>query len=270
MNAPINDLNQLDKTMHSVAQLIALTAMQTLPALPDDSQTNMAWNSTWLRLEGRPFTMNNQSVQLVLDTPSFALQFIDEQGQVLASFSLEGQTPTDTMNWWKAEMRARGFSDNTPLNYKLDHPPIDLQTPYISLSGLADWQRGRTLANRALNELNAWSGEISEVRVWPHHFDTGVYYSRLAKNGQERAAIWTGYAIADALNEAPYFYLSGYTRQQSLSFSVARPLSVGEWRQTADWQGALLSITDVTNEYQVNSFFRESYQWLNGQIIVMD
>lgn len=266
MTTPINELNQVDKTMHSLAQLVALTAMQTLPALPDDSQTNMGWNHTQLRLEGRPISLNGQSAQLMIDTKSFTLQFVNEEGQLLAAFSLEGRTPTDAMNWWKARMQAWGFSDDMPLNYKLDHPPVAPDIPYTNLGGLPDWQHGRTLANQALEELNAWSGETSEVRIWPHHFDTGVYYSRVDDGGQERAAIWAGYAIADALNDAPYFYLSGYNRQQSLDFSGPTSFSIGAWRQTTDWQGALLSITDVTSPGQVRSFLQESYQWLKDQL----
>lgn len=266
MSDPINDLNQTDKILHSLAQLIAQTAMQTLPALPDDSQINMVWNNIQLRLEGRPFPLHGQSAQLVIDTNSFTLQFIDEESQLLAAFPLEGRTPIDAENWWKARMQAWGFSVDIPLNYKLDHPPVAPDTPYAYGSGMVDWQRGRTLANQALDALNAWSGEMGDVRVWPHHFDTGVYYSRLGNNGQERAAIWAGYAIADALNDTPYFYLSGYNQQQPLDFSGPTSFSKGKWRQTAEWQGALLSITDVTDSDQVRSFFEESYQWLNDQL----
>ncbi|MVM36815.1 hypothetical protein GO730_02585 [Spirosoma sp. HMF3257] len=262
----MNELNQADKTLHSLAQLIALTGMQWLPLLTDDSQTNMDWNSQLHRLEGRQFAYQGQQVRLVIDIEAFALQFIDDQEQVLTSFSPENKTPVNATTWWKNQMQTWGVSEIRGLNYKLGQDPIEFQTTYKS-TGLSTWNHWRTIANAALHELTNWSGRESEVRIWPHHFDTGVYYSLPDINGQENAAIWAGYAIADALCDEPYFYLSGYNSAQPIDFASAPALSVGEWRNTSDWKGALLPISASSNAESIAVFFRESYSWLDKQLL---
>ena len=260
----MDDINQADQTLHSLAQFIALTSMQWLPARTDDSQANMTWNSTRHRLEGRPFAYAGQQIRLVIDTESFALLFIDEHEHVLASLSPENRTPDETTAWWTIQMQTWGITDIRPVNYQLTQEPVDHQSVYKRPVGLPAWAHWRTIANEAMQTLTAWSGRESEVRIWPHHFDTGVYYSQTDASGQEKAAIWAGYAIADALCNEPYFYLSGYTSTQSINFASAPALAVGEWRNTADWKGAMLPISVSDQPETIQAFFRESYGWLNG------
>ncbi|QDK77561.1 hypothetical protein EXU85_02695 [Spirosoma sp. KCTC 42546] len=262
----MNELNQADKTLHSLAQLIALTGMQWLPILADDSQTNMAWNSKLHRLEGRPFVCKGQQVRLVINTTTFTFYFVDDLEQVLASFLPENRTPVDAAAWWKHQMQTWGISEIRAVNYQLDQDPVDPQTVYKP-TGLTEWTTWRTIANTALQQLNGWSGRASEVRIWPHHFDTGIYYSQTDANGQEKAAIWAGYAIADALCNEPYFYLSGYNSMQPIDFASAPALSVGEWRTTSDWNGALLPISASKNAESIAVFFQESYSWLDKQLL---
>lgn len=262
MTTQIDQLNETDKTLHSLAQLIALTSMQWLPPRPDDSQTNILWNADRQRLEGQPFGHNGQLVQLVIDTEPFALHFVDDRGLVIASFWSDHHTPDEAMAWWTGLMQTWGLTSVRPLNYQLDTEPVARQRVYEQPAGLSAWARWRTVANVALQNLNDWSGQSSDVRIWPHHFDTGVYYSLPDASGHERAAIWAGYAIADALCPEPYFYLSGYEGGQTLPFADAPALPAGDWRNTPDWKGALLPISEAVDPERIDSFFRESYTWL--------
>lgn len=266
MNLDTRNLNQADRTLHSLSQLIALTGTQWLPARVDDSHTNLIWNGQRHRLEGRPFAHNGQPVRLVIDTVAFALYFIDNQEHVSASFSPGNRTPADAMAWWKSQMQAWGISEIRGLNYQLDHDPIASQTVYNRALDLTGWGNWRTAANAALSTLTAWSGRESDISIWPHHFDTGVYYSMSDSNGQERAAIWAGYAIADSVCHEPYFYLSGYSSGQAIDFAGAPALTVGEWRNNPAWKGAILFLSAVTEPKAVDVFFRESYTWLNNTL----
>ena len=45
----------------------------------------------------------------------------------------------------------------------------------------------------------------SEVRIWPHHFDTGIYLEVNSKLG-----IGFGWAMADKMIDQPYFYFTPY------------------------------------------------------------
>lgn len=133
---------------------------------------------------------------------------------------------------------------------------------YERPAGLPDWAHWRTIANVALSELTTWSGQTSDVRIWPHHFDTGVYYAQTDTERHEKAAIWAGYAVADSLCNEPYFYLSGYWRGQAINFTAAPALSVGEWRNASNWKRALLPVSSAGKEAGITLFFQESYRWL--------
>jgi hypothetical protein len=260
----MNKLNETDRTLHSLSQLLARTGMQWLPAQPDDSQTNLNWNSDRQQLEGRSFVHNDRNVRAVLGMQPLTVLFIDDEEHVFASFSPENRTPDHALTWWTNQMQAWGITDLADLNYHLPDEHVARQTPYSQLPAIALWAQWRTLADTGLYALNDWSGRQSEVRIWPHHFDTGVYYPINGADGQEVAAIWAGYAIADSVCDEPYFYLSGYQKGQSIPFAEAPLLSAGEWRHTADWQGALLPIGEAGDEERINRFFRESYAWLDG------
>ena len=266
MQPTTKDINQAELVLHSLAQLLALTAMQWIPPQPDDSQANLLYNSTHHRLESRPFALDGQRVRLVLDTTTLALAFTNDQDNPLVSFGPPQQTPNQTQAWWQAQMQAWGVLTFRPVNYRLDQPPVALDTPYPLPAVLPAWNYWRTEANEALRRLNEWSGQASEVRIWPHHFDTGVYYAQLGTDGQEQAASWAGYAIADSLSELPYFYLSGYIRGQSIDFASLPPLSIGVWHISVGWTGALLPVSSVQSLPDIDRFFQESYTHLDNYI----
>ncbi|MBO0932329.1 hypothetical protein [Fibrella aquatilis] len=144
------------------------------------------------------------------------------------------------------------------------HPPVALHTPYERPKGLTEWAHWRTIANTTLTTLNAQTGRTSDVRIWPHHFDTGVYYAVTDADGAETSAIWAGYSIADTVCNEPYFYLSGYRRDEPINFAVAPALTVGEWRNATNWQGAMLPVSHVsdTNVNVIDTFYLESNRWL--------
>lgn len=256
-------LNEADQTLHSLAQLLALTAMQALPAQADDSQANLLWNPDHHRLEGRSFAVAGQRLRLVVDLNTFSLHFVDEQEHTQAQFMAENRTPDEALRWWQSQMASWGVAITKPVNYTLTQEPVATQTPYQRPVGLPAWAYWRTVANRTLTTLNGVSGRESEVRVWPHHFDTGIYHSLPDATGQERAAIWAGYSIADSLSDAPYFYLSGYVRDQVIDFAAAPPLPVGTWRIAANWTGALLPVSFIRQATDVDLFLNETYRWLH-------
>ena len=260
-----NDLNQADRTFHSLAQLIALTGTNQLAIQIDDSQANIIWNSDQARLEGNPFERMGQQLRLVIDLPTFSLQFLDENDKPIDTFYAYNKTPTQATDWWWAVMRSWGFNPTKPLNYQLEVTPVALDTQYSRPAKQREWAYWRTMANQKLAELNSISGRSSDIRIWPHHFDTGIYYSILDEQGQERAAIWAGYAIADGVSTEPYFYLSGYDRKYPIDFTTTDKLMIGQWLSRPDWQGACLPVSQITEPEQITQFLADSYTWINGK-----
>ena len=266
MNPSINALNEADCTLHSLAQLIARTGTTQLPTQPDDSQANIDWNADRHRLEGRSFLQHGRLLKLVIDLSTFSLQFVADAGEPVASFAAGNRTPADATNWWQTVMQNWGLDTTKPLSYALTTAPILPTLPYTRPAGLMDWANWRTTASQQLTALNALSGRESEVRIWPHHFDTGVYYSIPDETGAEGAAIWAGYAIADSVCNEPYFYLSGYNSHSPIDFGAASGLTVGQWLTTPDWQGACLPVSDATAPDQISRFLGESYAWIAGNV----
>lgn len=267
MTPSIDHLNEADRILHSLAQLIALTGTNRLPGQPDDSQANIDWNADRHRLEGRAFTHNGQPLRLVIDLPTFSLQFLDENDQPVVSSMAGGKTPDEVVAWWQTVMQGWGFDTTKPLSYPLETAPIPPATPYIRPAGLTEWANWRTVAHQQLVLLNELSGRTSDIRIWPHHFDTGVYYSIPNEAGQERAAIWAGYAITDAVSAEPYFYLSGYNSRQPINFSTATVLTSGQWLDRPDWQGAYLPVSDAADPGQITPFYAESYAWISDKAV---
>jgi hypothetical protein len=265
MTSLINELNQADRTFHSLAQLIALTGTNQLPTQADDSQANIIWNSDQDRLESHPFEQMGQQLRFVIDLPSFSLQFLDEQDNQVATFGIEDKTPTQATSWWQTVMLAWDFNPTKPLNYQLETAPVALYTQYSRPAKQSEWADWRTIANQKLADLNRLSGRTSDIRIWPHHFDTGVYYSIPDEQGKEQSAIWAGYAIADVVSPEPYFYLSGYSKQHPIDFTTANKLSVGYWLARPDWQGACLPVSQIAEPEQITRFLADSYAWIDGK-----
>lgn len=264
----LNNLNEADRCLHSLAQLIALTGTNALPNQADDRQANLGWNPDRQWLEGRPFTGHGQLLRLVIDLPTFSLQFVNADDELIAQFRVEHKTPTDALNWWQTHMAAWEIATTKPVNYALKPPPVPSGDLYNRPAGLTDWANWRTKANQQLTRLNEFSGLTSDIRIWPHHFDTGVYYAFPDETGNEQAAIWAGYAIADAVCSEPYFYISGYSRPRPIDFTKATPLPIGDWLVRPDWQGACLPVSSVTSSesHEITSFFQQSYQWLAERV----
>ncbi len=266
MTSLIDNLNEADRLLHSLAQLLARTGTNQLPNQPDDSQANLNWNAQKQHVEGRPFDHDSQQIRLVINLSGGCIQFVTVENQSVALFVIDGKTPDEVVAWWHEVLHGWGLKTDKPLSYQLDHEPITPQMTYTWPADMGPWVEWRTVANETLQTLNDQTRQFSEVRIWPHHFDTGVYYSFPDKTGNERAAIWAGYAVADALSQEPYFYLSGYNTRQPVNFSIAPPLTVGHWLVTPNWNGAFLAVSEASSITWVSQFFKESYDWLCAAI----
>jgi hypothetical protein len=90
---------------------------------------------------------------------------------------------------------------------------------------LENWIRIRAQANQACFQFLGHVQKQAEVRIWPHHFDTGVYLEFNAQVG-----IGFGLAIADSMIDKPYYYLVGYPLgSKSWNWQEVIALKTGTW-----------------------------------------
>jgi len=92
----------------------------------------------------------------------------------------------------------------------------------------------------------------SSIRVWPHHFDTGIY-EQLPNSD---IYIGLGLAIPDIVNPEHYLYVSGYKNGKNIETTSFKKLEIGEWRSEA-FKGAIIP-AETLIESEAVQFFQEA------------
>lgn len=100
-------------------------------------------------------------------------------------------------------------------------------------------------AELIINELAARFSDVEQVRIWPHHFDTGTF-ATIARNakGDATKTIGLGWAIPDSMVAEPYFYLSFWSENPVEIENKPVKLPAGKWMMPA-WNGAVLGVSEI-------------------------
>lgn len=274
MKFPIQQLaayNQAEIAIHRVAQFLALTGINLIPKVADDSHTNLGWDAHRQAITGRYFELSNQTMRLTFLLKEQELCFETKEGQLVASISLTYSDHESLMMWWRMQLQELGVRKDLieSLHYDLPDTAEYKGTEITDFEAFIPiWSTLRTQANRVFQHLNTSKKLSSEIRIWPHHFDTGVYYPLQA----DTHAIGAGMAMADTLQPEPYYYLYGWVKDQDLDFSDAPDLGKGEWLTAGAWKGAVLKVSeieDLSQTEEVNQFLEVAFEFLNKQITAM-
>ena len=268
MEINIDLYNSSEITIHRMAQFMALTGANLIDKKPDDSHTNLAWEATEGLLSGRYFIINGQKRRLVFKPDTFQLIFQDNQNNNFAVFNAKNRSYNDSSEWWQQSIVSFGYLEKltTALHYDLPE-----QAAYSSsgikatdYASIKLWTAIRTQANDALTYLNDIVGIDSEIRIWPHHFDTGVYYPLKSDNEGVTCSVGAGLAIADSMIPEPYYYIYGWSKDGEVDLSKAPGLTHGRWMRK-DWKGAVLPAFE--SREKVNGFFMETFGFLKEEIM---
>ena len=151
------------------------------------------------------------------------------------------------------------------MHYRVRNKMSSLDALYNTAEAIADeeirlWKMYRSLANLACDNLMSHLKSKSEIRIWPHHFDTGIYVGPSTQIG-----IGFGLAMEDSIVGTPYFYYSGYGLDgYSIDYTNFQVLKIGKWIVQENWKGAVLPLQDLEDkkqekmalfQEQVSSFF---------------
>jgi len=210
---------------HHAAQWLARAARAYIPPCPDDSHTNLGWDSAFGGLVTHPLP---GGARLGLKIAGLRLMLIDTAGDAMDSLSLDGRSDADVCTWLGEKVSARD----------LDHRALDAPLPYMlapactyTIAGLAD----------GLTELETWFSnadamldavrrqaiarkhlDVPPVRCWPHHFDLDT----LATVAPGRTT-GIGFAPGDEHYDEPYFYVSLYPAPDVSA--LPRLPAIGHW-----------------------------------------
>ncbi len=269
MNLSI-DFNLEEINLHRAVQLLSLTGVNLLEALPDDSQNTQVWNADTQMILGRQFITKKGNYSMGISLSPFSLQLLNIRLETIKSIDIGGLDQPALYSIWADWIANLGVTKEliTKLHYDL---PENEHYTSNQLNGLTaefsqTWASLRTMANQAMEALNKLSGISSEINIWPHHFDTGIYYPITKERGETIHSIGGGLAIADSMIDESYFYLYGWVKEGSIDYNQAPALEKGQWL-THDWQGSILRVSEIEDLDNVNNFFKSTYTFLLTQFL---
>ncbi len=252
-------LNTTEAYIHHATQFLAMMGKNYLPDKPDDSNANLAFDPKLSSIVGRQIT-GTTAFSLNLNIPNWQLEIV-VGGESQGYYKLSGKLKSEVFDWLRNEANTNGL-DPEKLKY-IDHydvpkHEVDLGQPFqeLNLDLVSIWLNMRSNANVIMDDLNKIVGITSDIRIWPHHFDTGTYYALADKK-----AIGAGWAIADTLCDNPYLYIYGWDGNRSLDYSSVLDLPIGKWIVTDTWQGAVIESVQLSssdNQYEMVKHFMQS------------
>jgi len=233
--------NNIDQRIHQISQIIAKISRTYVPKKEDDSHTNVYFDSVGERLLGRWIETKNSRIILSFDLVDLHFQWLDGMAQIIATVNAKGKTIDEIENEIIAVLPPLGLAEQGSKDklhfqipdYSFKNDPV---MPF-KIEDLTEWMAFRSLANDACITLTEYTGYESETRIWPHHFDTGIYTVIGKKIG-----IGFGLAMQDSNFNEPYFYMTGYPHSGSLSYENLPEFQVAKWEIGENFKGAVLTL----------------------------
>lgn len=262
----MTNYNTADQLYHQLCQSIAKANRSYVQALTDDSHTNLFFDGVDNRILGRWIEVNNQKVCLSLNMFNLHYEWLDPSLSCIQSVNPIGKRievieAELAKNLEEFNLDPSGFID--PLHFEIPiYSFINDPIQELNESAINEWVYYRSLANDACHWLSGHLQIPGEVRIWPHHFDTGVYVQP-----NEKIGFGFGLAMQDELVGAPYFYMAGYPKQMNLSYNNLTDLGTAKWIVTDHWKGATFSL-EACQQYTaeelkvlINRFIKHASSW---------
>jgi|GEM_PF-217093 len=269
----ISEYNQAEVMIHRASQYLSLTGDTLVPHEPDDSHTTAMYNGDTGLLMGRRWTVENQSYQLGLDIERFSLVLVNERGDNEHLLPLDGKSSNEIKESWINLLGKVGYQGDiiSTLHYDLPESEAYQSDTLIKPTKevLKNWMEIRSLANQAMEGLLLNSDQISEINIWPHHFDTGIYLELHQSNGETDRSVGAGLAVADSMIPGPYFYIYGWNKDKEIDYSTAPALESGRW-QINSWKGAVLAVDEISTVHAatvLSNFFKTTYTFFANALL---
>ncbi len=227
--------------MHLAAQYLAAAANSFLAHRPDDSQANLEFDLQNQRLNTRALDEKGTFLSLCYQSYSLGWHSPDQETKNL---SLDKQSHKAVLEWLqKMSATIPGKKYSFEVTYE---KPFDIGEDYVhQLTDIEALKKLAMLRARAQEIITGFLKKNklkSEVKVWPHHFDTGAFAVLETDTG---LSIGIGLAIPDTLSEDFYYYASAYLGEGAIDISQFGNLSNGRWVNDG-FIGAILPANDLS------------------------
>ncbi len=240
-----------DQLLHFLSQYIAKMNRQFLSKKDDDSHTNLYFDPLQGAIISHWLETDVGAIVFRLNLLDWSFDFVDSDFKLLDRIDLQTTKLSELEQFIiygleKLRLNAKGYSQK--MHYQIpnyDHNDDYLKT--VHPFNLEEWMTFRSLANNACYEVLGSLQRTREVRIWPHHFDTGIYF-RLKNN----VNISFGLAMQDKHCPDPYFYASAFNGAGE-SIKVNPPQSsvlIGKWISSSDFNAVILSLKELNNSHE--------------------
>jgi len=260
----MKDYTKTDQHIHQLSQILAKLGRSLVPRKDDDSHTNLYWEPLEQRILGRWISTLEGLLLPAINLESTTFQWLSKQMEVVEEVSLLYRNYYEAENLVEEISSAIGIEKKdimAPLHFEIpDYPFKNIQINELEKRSLSEWSYIRSLANHILKDISECVQREVEVRIWPHHFDTGIYFQ-----WNNDLGIGSGLAMEDDLAGAPYFYISAYSGHGQVDYSKASALSNGKWIKEGSWKGGILPINELVPESSIQTlkvFHREALSFL--------
>lgn len=249
---------ELEQRLHLLCQPLAKIAANLLPEKEDYSHTNLGLDVLTKRILTRWIPNGQHQVCVAIDLKSESMQILDHTFRIIASHEIRNKTLAKLEHELQKNLNELGLLEEgfqMELAYAVEDYGI-AGDPFQSFNTneLERWISHRSMANTACQRFLLHLNYYEEVRIWPHHFDTGMF----TKIGGD-LGIGFGLAVKDSLHDAPYYYLSGYAGKKGIEMDGMPELEYGSWH-VEKWKGAALPLTNLEgipfeNQWQILTEF---------------
>jgi len=259
------ELNDVLLQQHHAAQFIALAGRYLIPQQADDSNTNMHYDLDRKMLVGNELT---DGLRLSLQITDPMICVLNDRFDCVCKISLEGKTKHKVFIELNDALAGSGIDVSgfkNELHYEIPEHPLDKGAIFSENNPqyVQEIAYYRQNAEIVLNEIVKANELANQLKVWPHHFDTGTFipFTHNEKGGVAQS-IGIGWAIPDGMVKEPYYYLSFWPDKPDEGLKNMTALSAGQWMIPA-WNGAVLKHSEILKEKSpekqhkvVESFFK--------------
>lgn len=265
----MQEYTNTDRQLHWLSQVIAKVNKAFVTEKADDSHTNLYYDPVGDKLTGRWIERPEGEILLGLNLETMQFEWLNKMLKPLEAFAIFDksiqQLEKDAAHYpGKLGMETSGIFQ--PMHFKIpDYGIKSLSEKDISREGLAAWKFYRQLANDTCSAILGYLQSQSEVRIWPHHFDTGIF-----AQVNDSLGIGFGLAMKDQMAGNAYFYLSAYKSSGRINYVDLPELSRGHW-ETGSWKGAVLKLDEIPFDSVekagkiVKNFIKETVDWFLNQ-----
>lgn len=238
----MNTYNKTDQQLHFLSQILAKVSRTFVPEVADDSHTNLSFEPLDFRIHSRWIKTPKGNIILSLNLLNLSYEWQSETKTIIQRVEAVGKLPHEIEKELEFGLKSMGieetnFSDK--LHYEIPtYSFINNPNEAVSPSCIKEWAVRRRMANMVCSELLDYFQKDAEVRIWPHHFDTGFYTSVSSSMN-----IGFGWAMKDEKANNAYFYMAGYSDNE-IDYSNIKDLPAGRWELGDDWKGTILPLTD--------------------------